>query len=143
MSKIRLYNRSEDKALRIAKELKVKARPFRRLSEEAGDCDVLICTTASGAPLLGAEHFVSIVPKIIMDLSVPANISHSIYDNPDILYYSNEMIEQHIAKTLEKREVLKAKALSLVECEVQHFFEKVAKHDAYYFQKQPACSKTG
>lgn len=81
-----IVNRTFAKAKALASEWKVNAASMEELSELVAYNDVLILATASPTPLVFKEHLIGTGKKVIIDLSVPANLDKEATTLTNVLY---------------------------------------------------------
>ncbi len=106
-SKIIIYSRSPQKASQIAKEiekhLKVKTEYVSSIKEGVENSDVIVTATDHPGYLINNEHIDGIRKKIVLiDLSIPRNISPDIANDNIFLFNVDTMISKD--KNLEKLE---------------------------------------
>ncbi|HWB26518.1 MAG TPA: glutamyl-tRNA reductase [Chitinophagaceae bacterium] len=110
---ITLINRTEDKALQLASELKLQTAPYEALEEKLQEADIVIVATNSASPVITKADVAGSKPKILIDLSIPNNIDPSAKELPHITLANVDDLSTINDKTLQKRmaEVPKAKAI--------------------------------
>lgn len=77
-----VWNRSADKAERLAARMQVPARPVPQVTDAVGQADLVICTTGAASPVIDAEMVEQAVsrrdgrrPLVLLDLAVPRNVN--------------------------------------------------------------------
>lgn len=112
-SQIMLMNRTEEKALALAQELKgVSVLPFERKSEAVKTADIIIVATNATLPVLEKADLEGLGKKVLLDLSVPNNINSDVTSLPDITLANVDDLSQINDRTLQMRadEIPQAKA---------------------------------
>lgn len=112
---ITLLNRSNAKAEKIAKELKLKAAPYQNLSEELSAADIVLVATGAPTATVGEKHFKSEKKRLIIDLSVPRNVEHSLGEKQDITLVDVDQLSEIMKANREGREEAIPQALSIIE----------------------------
>jgi len=81
VTSIRVWNRSVDKADRLAARLATSARRVDRLEDAVLHADLVVCTTGAAEPVIDAELMARVVdarqhdgPIVLLDLAVPRNV---------------------------------------------------------------------
>jgi len=108
-----VVNRTEEKAATFAAELGIRHIPFAEMSEAIHNYDVVIVATNAAAPIITEAHFTQEDHKIIIDLSIPNNVSPSLGSYKHIILANVDNLSKINDATLQRRqeEVPKAKAL--------------------------------
>ncbi|MCT4613770.1 MAG: glutamyl-tRNA reductase [Marinifilaceae bacterium] len=120
---ITLINRTSEKAEMLAKKFNVNHSSIESLSEEVYRSDIIIVATGSNQPTLLPEHLgESTQCKLILDLSVPANVHKDIFEMPHVLVITVDMLSQHISKALSKRKNAIPKAQMIIGEGIGEFF---------------------
>ncbi len=105
-----IANRTYNRALRLAKELKGKAVKFDRLEEVLLDADVVICSTAAPHYLLTKKSVSKVMKQrenrsnlMIIDISNPRNVEKSVEDIKGVKLYNIDDLRVIAEKNKEKR----------------------------------------
>lgn len=112
-----IFNRSLPKAEAIAKELGGEAYLLSELSDRKPDFDVMVVCTAAIEPIITKDIYQKIntdnTPKIVIDLSLPRNVSDEVVENFDVEYIDIEKLRQLAKENMAFRlnEVDKARKL--------------------------------
>ncbi len=112
---ITLLNRSNAKAEKIAKELKLKAAPYQNLSEELSAADIVLVATGAPTATVGEKHFQSEKKRLIIDLSVPRNVEHSLGEKQDITLVDVDQLSEIMKANREGREEAIPQAIAIIE----------------------------
>ncbi|GAC1395318.1 MAG: glutamyl-tRNA reductase [Sediminibacterium sp.] len=122
-SNITLINRTEEKAIALAEELRLRAVDYDRMEQEVKEADIVIVATNADKPVLSRQCLLNSTPKILIDLSIPNNIEpaagtleHIILANVDDLSRINDI-------TLRKRQEEVPKALAIITSHINEFRE--------------------
>lgn len=114
-AEIVLINRTEEKALSLAKEHNVKSAPIELLEDELKSTDVLIVATRSQDYTIDLSHFDKndSSKKLLIDLSVPRNINPEVTQKNSFELFDMDTLNTEADKTLEKRkkDIPKAKTI--------------------------------
>ncbi len=113
-----VFNRSIGNAELIADRLGAEARMLSELENYEGDFDVMVVCTASVEPIITQELYEKLTRKvakkrIVIDLSLPNNISGEVVENFDFQYIDIEKLRQLAKENMAFRmgEVKKARQL--------------------------------
>lgn len=110
---ITLVNRTEDKAMQLAKELQLQTAPYEAFDEQVQLADIIIVATNATAPVITKAHLQNSNKKVLVDLSIPNNIDPAAKELDDIILANVDDLSKINDKTLQKRmaEVPRAKAI--------------------------------
>ncbi|MGN6617661.1 MAG: glutamyl-tRNA reductase [Ilyomonas sp.] len=110
---ITLINRTEDKAVELAKDLDLHFSCYDNLNEEVSAADVVIVATNAEQPVINKADLINSNKKILIDLSIPNNIDPAAKELAHITLINVDELSKLNDKTLQKRlaEVPKAKAI--------------------------------
>lgn len=112
-----VFNRSLANAQLLADELKASAFALTDLENYRSDFDVMVVCTAAIEPIITRDIYEKInkkgEPKIIIDLSLPRNVSDDVVENFEVEYIDIEKLRQLAKQNMAFRlnEVEKAKKL--------------------------------
>jgi len=100
---ITLANRTNETAINLAGKTGVSYLPYELLTDGIDHADIVIVCTNAQEPTLLPEHFRSSDEKLILDLSVPANVHTSIKNFEhirviDVDEISTTILDQTLAK---------------------------------------------
>src|SRR4030095_3561482 len=68
---ITLINRTEEKAVNLATELKLLSAPLTQLGEKIAESDIILVATNAPGPTIMSSHLEGKGKKLIIDLSIP------------------------------------------------------------------------
>lgn len=116
-SNITLINRTSEKAIELANELGLKHQPYELLEQEAKTADVILVATNAAEPTLLKKHIENSGAKLIIDLSIPYNVAHSVTELEGVRLVNVDELSKVADKTLQNRML-----------EVPHAKEIIATH---------------
>jgi len=111
---ITLINRTEEKVTEFVKEIPfIKKGSYQNLSEEIAKSEVLIVSTGSNKPTITKQHIPNDKEILILDLSMPANVSDDVKLLPNTTVINVDVLSKVTDETLEmrKREIPLAEAI--------------------------------
>ncbi|CAG0906590.1 unnamed protein product, partial [Cyprideis torosa] len=110
---ITLINRTPEKAEKLAQKFWVQHKEFSELKTTLAHTDILIVATSSDKPIINAESIDKDKTMIIIDLSVPSNVSPELKNYSNITLLNVDDLSKMIDETLEMRtlEIPKAEAI--------------------------------
>jgi glutamyl-tRNA reductase len=110
---ITLINRSPEKANALAEELGLNCTSLNNLAEEVAKADIVLVATNSAQPVIVKEHLEGKGEKIILDLSIPYNVSDEAQALPNVHMVNVDKLSKLKDDTLKMRlaEVPKAKGI--------------------------------
>ncbi|MEO6636751.1 MAG: glutamyl-tRNA reductase [Ginsengibacter sp.] len=107
-------NRTDKKALELAKECDVTFVPYEDLIINADVADIiLVSSTANNYTILPA-FFTTVKPRLILDLSVPQNVDPAVKNIEGVEYLNVDEISAILDKTILLRQGEIPKALEIV-----------------------------
>ncbi|MCK0132839.1 glutamyl-tRNA reductase [Arenibacter sp. S6351L] len=122
-SHITLINRTKDKAERIAGKFNLIVKNYGDLQTEIRNTDVLIVATGAQSPTISKELIYTKKPLLILDLSIPKNVSDNVTDLENVTVIHLDHLSQMTDDTLEKRKESVPQAEAIIE-EVKEEFIK-------------------
>jgi len=122
-SHITLINRTKDKAERIAGKFNLVVKNYGDLQTEIRNTDVLIVATGAQSPTISKELIYTKKPLLILDLSIPKNVSDNVADLDNVTVIHLDHLSQMTDNTLEKRKESIPQAEVIIE-EVKEEFIK-------------------
>ena len=122
-SHITLINRTKDKAERIAGKFNLLVKNYGDLQTEIRNTDVLIVATGAQSPTISKELIYTKKPLLILDLSIPKNVSDNVTDLENVTVIHLDHLSQMTDDTLEKRKESVPQAEAIIE-EVKDEFIK-------------------
>ncbi|MCD8439037.1 glutamyl-tRNA reductase [Tenacibaculum finnmarkense] len=102
---VRLVNRTEEKAIEFVKEHPaIQNAKFENLNKEIANTDVLIVSTGAAQATIKREHVLTKNPLLILDLSMPANVSKEVADLPNVTLINVDELSKITDETLAIRQ---------------------------------------
>ena len=121
-----IFNRSIEKAQAIADDLGAEARVLSDLENYEGDFDVMVVCTASVEPIITQGLYGKLIGKdtrerIVIDLSLPNNVSREVVESFDFQYVNIEKLRQLAKENMAFRMGEVQKARQLISKRVEEF----------------------
>ncbi len=110
---ITLINRTIEKAERIATKLNLRVRPYSELQSEIRQADILLVATGASKPTITPALIFNKKPLIILDLSVPKNVSEEVSGLKQVEVIDIDQLSKITDDTLEKRKEFLPRAESI------------------------------
>ena len=117
-----IANRTYERAVKLAEELKGKAVKFDKLEDVLKDADVVICSTAAPHYLLKKESVCKIMKQrgnrsglMIIDISNPRNVEESVQDIEGVELHNIDDLRVIAERNKEKRQEKAEKASKIIE----------------------------
>ena len=107
---ITLINRTKDKAEKIAGKFNLIVKDYGDLQTEIRKADVLVVATGAQNPTISKELIYSDKELLILDLSIPKNVSNDVTDLDSVTLVHLDDLSQITDKTIEKRKAQLPKA---------------------------------
>tara|TARA_B110000444_G_scaffold201154_1_gene192924 strand:- start:7507 stop:8763 length:1257 start_codon:yes stop_codon:yes gene_type:complete len=102
---VSLINRSEDKLNNfIDKYPFIRKASFMKLADEVHDADILIVSTGADSPTITQDHILKGKELIILDLSMPANVSSEVGNMENVTLVNVDKLSRITDKTLSLRQ---------------------------------------
>ena len=120
---ITLINRTEEKAVELAKELGLRHAPISELQKHISDCDIILVATDAAEPTILLSHIERSSSKLILDLSIPYNVEPSIQYLPYVTVINVDELSKMRDETLAKREGEVPKAKAIIAKHIAEFIE--------------------
>ena len=124
-----ITNRTFNKARLLAEKLKAKAVPFENMREILKKVDVVISSTSSQEYLITIDSMKKIMnlrnhrPLFIIDISVPRDFDPKINEIDNVFLHSIDDLQEIVDKNLKKRKRAIPKVLTIIEEEMNNFFQ--------------------
>lgn len=112
---ITLVNRTEATAQALASELHIHCVPLEQLGDAVSNADVVLVSTNAGKAIINACHVAGKGKKLIIDISVPCNVSEEAQALPDITFVNVDQLAKIKDETLQKRSAEIPKALAIID----------------------------
>lgn len=130
--RVRIVNRSFDRAAEVAKEFSIQADPWESLHAQVASADLIVSTTSSPDPIMTAATFKQIRASrqqavLILDLAVPRDFDPAIGDFADAYLYSVDDLQQVCDRNVQARKAEWPKAIQIIEQETAKFISE-SKH---------------
>ena len=120
---ITLINRTEEKAVELAKELGLKHAPISELQKNISDSDIILVATDATEPTILLSHVKEQSSKLILDLSIPNNVEPAVQDLSHIKVINVDDLSKMRDETLAKREAEVPKAKAIITQHIAEFIE--------------------
>ncbi|QZE13912.1 glutamyl-tRNA reductase [Halosquirtibacter laminarini] len=118
-----VVNRTLNKAENLAKKFDLHFAPIENLTQELRKADVIVVATGASSPTVRAEHLDNKTKKtLILDLSVPRNVSKDIEENPYIEVATVDILSQSISKAMKHRHEAVPQAKIIIEESIKEFY---------------------
>lgn len=121
---VKITNRTEEKAQRLALECGFEVEPFADLWKSVSEADVIISSVGSENPLFTKEKVdeLDILSfKYFIDLSVPRSVGIDVEENPAAIVYNVDSIKSKADAALEKRTTAIPQVQSIIEEAITEF----------------------
>lgn len=102
-SHITLINRTKEKAEEVAVKFNLIVKDFADIQSELVQTDVLIVATGAQQPTISKELLFLKRPLLIVDLSIPKNVSEDVVENPLVSLIHLDELSALTDQTLEHR----------------------------------------
>lgn len=110
-----LINRTKDKAEKIAGKFNLVVKDYANLQEEIRNTDVLIVATGAQSPTVSKELIHTDKELLILDLSIPRNVSPNVTDLSNVSLIHLDALSQITDETLAKRKAHIPHAEAIIE----------------------------
>lgn len=103
---VKITNRTEEKAEKLAAECNFSTHPFTELWDAVNEADVIITSVGSETPLFTkdkVDELEILSFKYFIDLSVPRSVGIDVEENPAAIVYNVDSIKSKADAALEKR----------------------------------------
>ncbi|PZW44070.1 glutamyl-tRNA reductase [Mesonia algae] len=112
---ITLINRTKDKAEKVAGKFNLIVKDHADLQTEIRDTDILIVATGAQNPTISKELIYSNKELLILDLSIPKNVSDDVADLENVKLIHLDHLSQMTDATLAKRKTFIPQAKIIIE----------------------------
>ncbi len=120
-SHITLINRTKHKAEAIAGKLNVVVRDYGDLQTEIRKADVLVVATGAQFPTISKELVYPKKPLLILDLSIPRNVSDDVAELPNVTVVHLDQLSRMTDETLVRRKQYVPQAEAIIEAVKKDF----------------------
>ncbi|MCW4451625.1 glutamyl-tRNA reductase [Kaistella sp. BT6-1-3] len=121
--KVKIANRTSDKAEKIAEKYKIPHIEFENFQEELAQTDILIVATGAQHPIINKTHFPKGKETLVIDLSIPNNVEKNITENTNISLVDVDQLSLHISETMVQRQKEIPKAEGIIKEMTKDFLE--------------------
>lgn len=121
--KVKVANRSQDKAEKIAEKYKIPHIEFENLHDELKQTDILIVATGAQHPIINQTHFPNGKETLVIDLSIPNNVEKNITENENVKLVDVDELSLHISETMIQRQKEIPKAEEIIKEMTKDFLE--------------------
>jgi len=120
---ITLINRTEEKAVELAKELGLNHAPISELEKNISASDIILVATDAAEPTILLSHVKEQSAKLILDLSIPHNVEPAVQHLPHVKVINVDELSKMRDETLAKREAEVPKAKAIIAEHIAEFIE--------------------
>jgi glutamyl-tRNA reductase len=120
---ITLINRTEDKAVELARELGLSHAPITELPNYISQSDIILVATDSTEPTILSSHLEGQANKLILDLSIPYNVEAAAQHLPHVTLINVDELSKLKDETLARREAEVPKAKAIIAEHIAEFME--------------------
>ncbi|QZT36073.1 glutamyl-tRNA reductase [Halosquirtibacter xylanolyticus] len=118
-----VVNRTLTKAENLANKFDLHFAPIEDLTSEIQKADVIVVSTGSSKATVLPKHFEGKKRKsLVLDLSVPRNVSIDIEDNPYVEVATVDILSQSISKAMKHRHNAVPQAVKIIEDSINDFY---------------------
>ncbi|KPM31086.1 Glutamyl-tRNA reductase [Croceitalea dokdonensis DOKDO 023] len=114
-SHITLINRTKEKAEAIAGKFKLIVKDYGDLQTEIRKTDILVVATGAQLPTVSKSLLHTKKPLLILDLSIPKNVSDDVRELPNVSLVHLDELSQITDNNLKKRKAYIPKARAIIE----------------------------
>ena len=119
-----LINRTEEKATEFVKEHpSIRKANFSELTSEVEKADILVVSTGADIPTIKKEHISSDKELLILDLSMPANVSKEVSELDNVTLINVDELSKVTDETLAIRQAEVPVAEAIIETHKEEFNE--------------------
>ncbi|WP_226063533.1 glutamyl-tRNA reductase [Kaistella polysaccharea] len=121
--RVKIANRSADKAEKIADKYKIPYIEFESFQDELSQTDILIVATGAQHPIINKSHFPNGKETLVIDLSIPNNVEKDIVENQNVSLVDVDQLSLHINETMVQRQKEIPKAEEIIKEMTKDFLE--------------------
>ena len=121
--RVKVANRTSEKAEKIAKKYNIPQIPFDNFREELAQTDILIVATGAQHPIINKTHFPNGKETLVIDLSIPNNVEKNVTENTNVSLVDVDQLSLHISETMLQRQKEIPKAESIIKEMTKDFVE--------------------
>ncbi|RDK88598.1 glutamyl-tRNA reductase [Marinirhabdus gelatinilytica] len=127
---ITLINRTKVKAEEIAGKFNLVVRDYANIQSEIAQADILIVATGAQQPTISKELLYLKKPLLILDLSIPKNVSENVKENENVTLIHLDELSKVTDATLSHRQSQIPRAKKII-AEISAEFNTWAKHRSF------------
>lgn len=121
--KVKIANRSADKAEKIAEKYKIPYIEYDSFQSELAQTDILIVATGAQHPIINKSHFPNGRQTLVIDLSIPNNVEKNVTENENVKLVDVDQLSLHINETMAQRQKEIPKAEEIIDEMTKDFLE--------------------
>ncbi len=121
--KVKIANRSADKAEKIAEKYKIPHIEYDSFQSELAQTDILIVATGAQHPIINKSHFPNGRQTLVIDLSIPNNVEKNVTENENVKLVDVDQLSLHINETMAQRQKEIPKAEEIIDEMTKDFLE--------------------
>jgi len=118
---ITLVNRTKEKAEKIAGKFNLTVKEYANIQSEITQTDVLVVATGAQKPTINKSILYTKKPLLILDLSVPKNVSEDVLENEHITLVHMDALSKMTDATLERRKLQVPRAQQIIKEVITEF----------------------
>lgn len=111
---ITLINRTKSKAQKIAGKFNLLVKDYADIQSEISQTDVLVVATGAQKPTITKELIYTKKPLLILDLSIPKNVSNDVTDLENVTLIHLDQLSKMTDDTLKRRQQYIPKAEAII-----------------------------
>lgn len=119
---IKLINRTEEKAARLAERFGLAHLDIDHLQEGLNEADIIIVATGAEHPTVKAEHFTEPKPRLLLDLSMPRNVEAALYADSQFQVIDVDHLSDIAEESIRNRQSQIPLAESIIEEQIEDFY---------------------
>ncbi len=121
--RVKIANRSNEKAVKIADKYRIPYIPFESLNQELAATDILIVATGAKEPIINKTHFPNGRETLVIDLSIPNNVEKDVIENNNVQLVDVDQLSLHINETMQQRQKEIPKAEEIIREMTREFLD--------------------
>ena len=111
---ITLINRTKAKAQKIAGKFNLLVKDYADIQSEISQTDILVVATGAQKPTITKELIYTKKPLLILDLSIPKNVSNDVTDLENVTLIHLDQLSKMTDDTLKRRQQYIPKAEAII-----------------------------
>ncbi|WP_299762132.1 glutamyl-tRNA reductase [uncultured Dokdonia sp.] len=111
---ITLINRTKEKAQKIAGKFNLLVKDYADIQSEISQTDILVVATGAQNPTITKELIYTKKPLLILDLSIPKNVSSNVTDLENVTLIHLDQLSKMTDDTLKRRQKYIPKAEAII-----------------------------